>query len=496
MSSSATNHIGERSLRATLKGSVTYSLTVAIQGVLQFLLLPLYTRAMSPAEYGQLGVALSIALFGNLLFSFGLELAIVRAFYKYLPNPQKQESALATIGLFLLVAPLCAAILLSLLAVPLLGGVLIPGRYIALALLDSAVFASATAMPQALLRAQDRLRDFIIVNSVLTVSTVVLTVLFVLGLHSGPTGWLVAVLIADSLTLVVAIPVLPWPRPRNLSPRYLFEALKIGLPLLPHLLSQWALQLSDRVILVSLVAESFVGTYTLAINLASPVLIIVAAISQAVQPSYGRAIHSDNARARLTTLATYQVVATVFLSGAVALLGPIVVSEAIPSGYSEAGALIPFLALGYGIWGLYVIPMNALSFLAGRTTWVWVVTISAAALKLGLMYIFVPQYGLIFAAITLPISNCVLVAGLSALCYFTPGARMNYDWSRILLIIVAGGLVVAPSAIFLSYTTTLGSAVRICIVAMLPILLLASALTSTERARVRTTLQRLRPLRL
>jgi O-antigen/teichoic acid export membrane protein len=470
---------------------MTYALTAAIQGALQFLLLPLYTRAMSPAQYGQLGVALSIALFGNLLFSFGLELAIVRVFYQFLPEPRKQASALATLGTFMLVAPLCGAALLSLVAVPVLGGVLIPDRYIVLALVDSAIFASATAMPQALLRAEDRLKDFIKVNAVLTIGTVVFTVTFVLGFHWGPTGWLVATLVADALTLAVAIPILPWPRPRNLDRRYLLAALGIGLPLLPHLLSQWALQLSDRLVLISLVAVSRVGAYTLAINLASPVLIILSAISQAVQPSYGRAIHSEDARARLTTLATYQLVAAVFLTCAVVLLGPVVVHAVIPQGYSRAASLIPWLALGYGIWGLYTIPMNALSFLAGKTTWVWTITITAAALKIGLMYSLVPRYGLVVAAITLPISNCVLIVGVSALCYATTGARIRYDWVRSLVLVGIGAAITVPAATFLSHTTVAGLLLRAGVVAILPIALLVIALNTSGRMRVMSMLRNL-----
>src|SRR5215217_419016 len=46
--------------RAVFRGSTAYAAIAAVQRGLTFLLLPLYTRSLTPAEYGELGIALAV----------------------------------------------------------------------------------------------------------------------------------------------------------------------------------------------------------------------------------------------------------------------------------------------------------------------------------------------------------------------------------------------------------------------------------------------------
>jgi O-antigen/teichoic acid export membrane protein len=456
-----------------------------VQGAAQFLLLPVYTRAFTPGQYGQLGVAIAIALFANAFLSFGLELAVVRMYFRLAPEREKQRSAIATLGVFTLIGPLVGAALLSLVAVPALHGALTPSRYLVLALFGSALFVSATTLPIALLRAEDRLRDYLVVFAVLILSNIVLTAVFVLGFRWGPAGSLLGTLVANALGLVTAARVLPWPRPQHLNRVYLFGALGIGLPMVPHLVSGWVLQLSDRAILGGLVSNPKVGAYTLAVNLATPVLMVMVAVSQSVHPSYGRAIHDDRARDKLPELAHYQIIMTCLVTASVALLGPVVVFAVLPASYSEAAGLIPWLALGYGLWGLYAIPMNAISLLAGRTTWVWTVTVFTAAVKIGALYLLVPAHGIIAAAITLPACNVVLVAGIALVATRTKGAAVPYDWHHGVRVIALSLLLVVPVLAVADPSSMLGSGIRLLTVVILPIaLVVGGGLSKNQRRRL------------
>ena len=69
---------------------------------------------------------------------------------------------------------------------------------------------AATTVPLALLRAQQRLRDYIVVSSCLAGATAVLTVTLVVVLDRGVTGWLLAMIGANFATLVAAVVVVPW----------------------------------------------------------------------------------------------------------------------------------------------------------------------------------------------------------------------------------------------------------------------------------------------
>jgi O-antigen/teichoic acid export membrane protein len=472
-----------RGTTAALRGGATYSLAIVVQGMAQFLLLPVYTRVFTSSQYGELGVAISIALFANAFLSFGLELAVIRTYFDLRPSPEQQRSAMATLGVATLVLPLAGAALLSLIAVPLLDGTLTPSQYLVLALLGSGIFVSATVLPVALLRAEDRLRDYLIVYATLIVSNIVLTALFVLAFHWGPAGSLLGTLVANALGLATAAYVLPWPRPKNLNRAYLFAALAIGLPMVPHLVSGWALQLSDRAILGGLVSHAQVGVYSLAVNLAVPVMMVMSAVSQAVHPSYGGAIHDPRARDKLPELVHIQIIVTCLITATAALLGPVVVSAVIPASYAGAARLIPWLALGYGLWGLYSIPMNAISILAGRTTWVWTVTVVTAALRIGGLYWLVPDYGIVAAAIALPVCNLVLVGGISLVAHRTTGTAVTYDWLRGALVVAASLMLIVPVAVLEGHDSALDIGVRVLVLALLPVAFLLGGGTSKDQRR-------------
>ena len=474
-----------RGTGAALRGGITYSLVIAAQGTTQFLLIPVYTRALSASEYGELGVAVGIALFANAFLSFGLEVAVIRTYFNLRPRPTEQRSAMATLGIAALVLPLGGAALLSLAAVSLLDGALTPNQYVVLALFASGLLVSATVLPIALLRAEDRLRDYVVVYATLILSNIALTALFVLVLDWGPGGYLLGTLMGNALGLGAAAFRLPWPRPRNLNRAYAVGALAIGLPLLPHLVAGWALQLSDRVILGDLVSHAQVGVYSLAVNIALFVLLVMAAVSQAVHPSFGAAIHDPRARNKLPEVVHFQVIAACLVTAVAALLGPVVVSAVIPASYAEAASLIPWLALGYGLWGLYSIPMNAISILAGRTTWVWPVTVLAAGLRIGGLYWFVPDHGITAAAIGLPVCNLVLVGGIALVASRTRGTAIRYDWARGTRVVSVSLLLVGPVVALVGYDSLLEAGVRLIVLGLLPAAVVASGgITKDQRERL------------
>jgi O-antigen/teichoic acid export membrane protein len=187
-----------------------------------------------------------------------------------------------------------------------------------------------------------------------------------------------------------------------------------------------------------------------------------------------------------------QVVIIAVMTGAVALAGPVFVAVFVPRNYSAAGELIPWIALGYGVWGLCALPMNAVAVLAGRTTWFWPISLVAAGLKVAGLFLLVPSHGLISAAIMYPVSNAVLLLGVSILAAKTPRAHMDYEVGRIAASIVAALLVVVPVAVLASTSGSLGVAARLIAVALLPVVLfLSPGFTKAERrAAVPTWLAR------
>ena len=435
----------------SLRNAVLYAGVAASQRALTFLFLPLYTRALSPSEYGELGIIVPVSQAAVILLSFGLDYAVFRNFFQPQSDPAKQARMVATLWTFSLVLSLSLAVVVSLLVAPWLegGAVLDTSRFVA-AILGAALFASATAVPLSLLRAQQRLREYVLLNGAQAVGTAGLTVGLVVVLDAGVLGWLVGVMIANGVTLLLAIWAVPFRRPRPLDRLVLRSSLGLGLPLVPHFLAQWALQLSDRLVLTGLVTTATIGIYTLGATLALPAMILVQSLNQGFMPLYAAAATTDEVRRRLPGLVTMQAAIVLAVCLFVALLGPCAVRIAAPAAYSGASELVPWIVLGYAFLGFYCVPMNGLSLTVGRTSRVWLATALGAATNLALIVVLVPSLGIEAAAIASAVGYLVLLLAVGSL-WRREAELITYQWRRL------SAAVVAAAATYLLATATTGT---------------------------------------
>ncbi len=88
--------------------SIVYASTMAAQRAVMFLLLPVFTRVLSPSQYGKLSIALSANAVAVVIFAFGLELAIFRSAVHLADDPGARNRFVRSIWTFLLIAPLLA----------------------------------------------------------------------------------------------------------------------------------------------------------------------------------------------------------------------------------------------------------------------------------------------------------------------------------------------------------------------------------------------------
>lgn len=429
-------------LARLVRGTAAFAAASIAQRTIAFLLLPLYARVLDPVEYGQIGVITAISAALGTILGFGLETAVFRARVQFRADPAASETFVNTVGGFALVVPLVAALILAAaLAASIASIFAVPVAALQVSLLGTALYASATVVPLALLRAQERLRDYLRLTAIQVVLNVALMVLLVVVLRLGVLGWMIAVAISSGVLLVRGLFVLGHRWTTEFDGRYLRYALAFGLPLVPHALSHWGLSLSDRAVLGALADPAEVGAYYVAYQLALPISMIAVALSQGVQPMYAQASVDNAARRAAGAASTHQALIVAGLAGAVAALGPPIVLAVLPSEYADAARFIPWIALGVGLFGLYLIPMNAVSVMAGHTRWVWVFTLLAAVTNVGLNLALVPRIGALAAAIDTAVAYAVLLVGVFAYMRRVVAEPLEYDWRRIGIgigLIVAG----------------------------------------------------------
>jgi O-antigen/teichoic acid export membrane protein len=404
---------------------------MASQRAITFLLLPVFTGVLSPAEYGRLSIALSANAVAIVVFAFGMEMAIFRAVVHLADDAEARSRFVRSIWTFLLIVPLVGAIVVTAVALPFLATSPVLGAgELGLAMLAAALYVSATTLPLALLRADRRLRDFVAVNSVATVTTVGLTLILVVVVRAGVTGWLVGVSAGAVATLIAAMTIVPYRRPRPFDRSVVRDTLYRSLPVMPHFMAMWSLQMADRVLLAVLVTTSAVGIYSLASNAATALLVLLIGINQAFMPAYAQAGKLGSSTTNLHSIIKIQVAIISLLSLACAVLAPVAINVFLDARYRPAAGLTPWIVLGYGFIGLYSIPMNGVSLTHGRSRRIWVVSIAAAATNLSLIYAFVPLIGLEAAAIASAVGYGVLLLGV---CLYSVQTRstISYPWKSM-----------------------------------------------------------------
>lgn len=386
-------------MRKLLGASAVYGLGSVLVRGLTFLLLPLYTRYLSPAEYGIVALTVACTVVLGMLYPLGLRAAVSRTYYAG-GSVEERKERIGTIWIAMTLSAAVMAILLDRLG-PALASAVLPDipfdPYLRLAVWTAFVGVLAQA-PQVLLQAQERAPAYVKVTLGTALVTTAITVLLVVQgkgaegyLQGALLGGTVAVLPYVALTLKEIRPVVRW--------SVLGPALAFSLPLVPHALAGWALELSDRAILTRLLPLRDVGLYSLGYQLGAAMGLLTTAFNAAWVPLLFGTLKEEGeaAHPRLARLVSYYAMVLCFIGLGWSLLVEQAIRVIAAREFWEAYRITPWVVGGYVLGGLYFAPTNLL-FWRQRTRVIPLVTLAAGAVNVGLNLWLVPRHGAIAAA--------------------------------------------------------------------------------------------------
>jgi O-antigen/teichoic acid export membrane protein len=257
--------------------------------------------------------------------------------------------------------------------------------------------------------------------------------------------------------------------------------LRFGLPTVPADASVYALQVADRFYLFRSYSHAAAGEYSVALQFATVVFVMVRGFQYA-WPPLAYSIESDAEAARLYSLVTtYFVLATGVVVAAVALLGRWIVRLLAAPQYFGAHAALPWLALAWTLYGLY----QVMIVITGRAR-VTARNLPAAAaglvVNIALLLVLVPHGGLGLGIAGAGIALCgAYVAMLIVMHLLTRKLfAVEFQWLRLaqLLTILAG--VAVSGELLLPSSGFAGLALRILWLALVPALLLMTRFFGAE----------------
>jgi O-antigen/teichoic acid export membrane protein len=437
--------------------------------------IPLYTRHVSPAGYGAANSLLTAVILASIFLRVGVGEAFIRFYFDDDDQARRDRiarTATATVAWTTTVA----AVLGLVLAGPL--SQLILGFHDPL-LIDCAVVGlwafTNLEMAYAQLRVDERRRAYVFASGANVALTVAFTVALVVVANQGARGLLLGNFGASAIVVLG----LWWLLRRRFSLRVhlpdLRAMLRFGLPTVPADASVYALQVADRFYLYRSYSHAAAGAYSVALQFATVVFVMVRGFQYA-WPPLAYSIASDVEASRLYSLVTtYFLLATGVIVAAVALVGRWIVRLLAAPQYFSAHTALPWLALAWTLYGLYQV-MIVITGRARATSRNLPAAAAGLLVNVVLLLVLVPRGGLNLGIAGAGIALCgAYVAMLLVMHLLTRRLfPVGFQWRRLtqLTLILAG--VAVSGELLLPTSGFAGIALRLLWLLLIPVLLLST----------------------
>jgi O-antigen/teichoic acid export membrane protein len=476
------------------KNTLIYATGEGLTRLVGFVMLPIYTRFLTPADYGVLELLSMTIEVVAMIAGIGIASSV----FKFYADAEDSRSGRLVISTATTAVILLAAVtaFLGFLASPLLADLVLGSAgeplYFRLFFLIYLV-QSASAIPFLLLRLEERAVLFVGISLAKLVGMLSLNVFFVVGLEMGVLGILLSNLIvtgASGLGLLVYLYVRTgW----GFSAARLRAMVAFGFPMVFWFLGSFILVFSDRYFVNHFTGTEAVGLYSLAYKFAFILSGLAFAPFQMFwDPQRFLIARQENALEIFRRVFLY----LNLVIGAVGLVIVLFVEDLLrimaDPAFLPAHRLVPLVVAAQIVY-LWTAYTNLGLFLKSKTQVLAMMSGVVVATVLLLNLLLIPRFGTMGAALATLVAYSVRMGGVY---FFSQRAyRCEYDWGRIarlyvlfaLAFLVRGSFATLPliESVLLSAAmvlATLALAVRL----VLPV---------EERARLRRMLRGIRPVR-
>jgi O-antigen/teichoic acid export membrane protein len=465
--------------RLATTGAAYTAYSIASKAIAVFLL-PLYTRYLTPSDYGAVEVLVTAVITASIVIRFGMIEAILR--FAYLDEVERSAVVGTGFAALAWAATIAAAIGLAF-AGPIsnvllghtdaeLGRIAIGGLW-GLTLWEYVL---------ALLRIEERARAYLAITMANVLVTIPLTVWLVVLERDGARG----LLIATYVTIAPFIAYRLWEeraRLRLIPDRTLLRRMvRFGFPTMPAEVSVYSLNFIDRLILARSAGLAAAGLYALAVRFAQGMNVIARAFQLAWPPIAYSIADDEEARGAYALVFTWFTAVCAFFVAGFWLDGRWAVRLLAAPDFFGAHRALPLLATGIGLYALYLVQVIILGR-TGRTELSFAATGAGMVVNVGLNVALVPSLDVVGAGLALVGSYLVVGAityGVTQRVFAVP-----YEWRRLGLAVGLAAALAAIGELALPTSGAVGLAARTTLwLAYPPLLAALGFLTPAERAEL------------
>jgi O-antigen/teichoic acid export membrane protein len=363
-----------------------YLITAALTAGIPLILLPILTRMFSPEEYGNVAMfSATVQIFG-IVTGLSLHGAIGMRYFDRgtLDFPRYVFSCL-----IILLTSTAVTLLAVILALPWLESFTnLPATWLILAVL----FSGSGYLVQAQLSIWQSSKQALKFGGLRVgqgAMDLTGSILLVFGLGLTWQGRVGGVVTAGFITAALALITLTrgrWLRLPHHS-QYAKNALRFGLPLVPHAAGGILIAMVDRVLITNILDISSTGIYFVAVQMGMVLNVANDALNRAYSPLLIEALQYDDLDRDVKIVRLTYIYFIFLISAAVAfgIIAPKILATLVGAKFQAAAPIVVFIALGQAFSGMYYMVATYV-FYGGRTASLAVITLVAGLLNVAITY--------------------------------------------------------------------------------------------------------------
>lgn len=411
-------------------GSI-YGLANVMDRFISFLMIPIYTRYLTPSDYGVLELIYMTSTLISMIIGMRIEAAVSRFYFDY--EDQTMRNRVVSSG-FLGYGGLAALLIFALLPFsPFLSRLVFDSgdysSYFTVALLTLAI-GMITPIGNAYFRARMESKTFLFYRILSTVLTLGLNIYFVVVIEWGVYGILVSTLIAHlAVAILMSVQIISRTGIR-VDFRLVWEMVKFGLPLIPSNISAYIVHASDRYFIKEYVDLGAAGLYSLGYKIGGLVNQFVTAPFNLVwTPRRFETFSREDSERIYARIFTYFVTTALFIGLMISVLAKEILKVMATEPFWPAYKVVPIIVLAYTIFSFHY-HFNIGIMMEKKTKYLAYVNISNGLLNLGLNFALIPPFGIWGAAVATVL--CFLFKAWMTYYYSNRFFPIQVEWTRVL----------------------------------------------------------------
>jgi O-antigen/teichoic acid export membrane protein len=429
--------------------SLIYGISSVISGFISLFLVPVYTKIFQPADYGILNLVNVTFFLLNIFVVFGLDSAVAVWFWDKTEESERKKT-FASWFWFQTGISLVMCLLICVFSTVLSRAILSTPDYYYLFIIGALnlPFLSTHRILMNWYKYQRKAVPTVIFTLTISLTIILLSILFVVILRIGVKGVFIAQLIASVVgACFVLVKLYKWFAFRFFNKERLREMLHFAAPLVPAALSYWALSNAGSYVIEKFSSsKSEVGLYQIGITFAGFVNIVVLAFNQAWPPFALSISKKEGHQYIYASVFLFYITLGSIIASALWMFSPEILSLLTAPAYYGASTVVGILGFNVFIMGIASITSIGLNLAKTNKPYAHGVFL-ASILSVALYFVLVPFMGKEGAAWSTLAGSISLVTFVSVKAHRL--YPVPYNWSKAFMYILLSGILVVLTRYFI-----------------------------------------------